>query len=1671
MNKYRILAVILGIVMSINIMFGYSLDIYAENVVEINFDDEKTEDNENVEEIIINEIEDNVINEGEKLKELVNTDEENMEVMEEGIGEDCGIEEEQQADTILDDVFDSQSEDLAENGFVKYWRKSQYYGTGWFDIEEGKNESDYDRILKLSSDGTLILKGEYDDDQNGINVAYGLHKYLGDSHVKSVVLDIKTKMNGSLTNLFKSCVNLESIYFRNCQIIVKGEYSNWGNTFQGSMMGMFEDCTNLKEVDFSGIKWIEEGEKVYHIDLSRLFYNCISLEEIDLGNIRFGQVNYVDDLFNGCKNLKTVKGINGINITDLTSCDRMFMGCSRISDIDMSNLTTDTDQIISVTQMFEGCSNLESVQISARNRDGVKSALNVKNFVATFKDCIKIQKLNLSSLVINPTSEDSREDYKTAFSGCVGLTELSTPELKADVSVHLDDNIARMWREKGTKESQAWVRLGCPRCDYKGTVLASSCPAGIEIELYNHSFDKEIVVPYSGIACVNLWMKSDNNPDGVPLIDVWDVESTLLDTDFLYKVDRLEGVSKISDFTDADGFVHDYYFEYGQSDSIGFLQLKSCSLINDGSEDKSVTWKPDIYIIPKGSDIASHSDILWELPEDYAPRKAEIDVTAKIIVQPLQFKKETLLTTVFSVKGTLDKGKWKSKMTSEDEKNMRYNLKKEGFTDVYIEREVNSRKRLDDIFSAKCSEVSGEATIKAEVGQYLLITEEYYGGKRDLTIEIGSSRGFSGDLEGEIYGASLSVGDAIKASAQFFGAEVKVQPKWKNGEIFYIKDFDAKDKEDLAELGNILLYYYAIVYYNAKINQFEPFTNKIESFSIDENFSLNVLRAKLDMPFKDLDGSVIKINQNSFLEGKDIYFEGELDNEYSFKYNSSLGGLIGTWNWLKDQVDMSINYTIKRKNIENNNADNITIKTDYFNENSLDGLEKYLEITPNEEGKEYLLSTLDKDKYPEYYDEKKGENIDLAKSVEKAYRTRDHFSANDVANILNSDVTATFSDYYKWYEKSEPVDWTILKDVVADSFGETKIGLDIISTGIVTSSCVVQQGETYMTSDGKRLYLDDYNGVADFGISNDIINFNSGIKYKVDEVSYNFNENIIPEALVAAGHIVTANIQDVSNSGGNTYANVDKNIKEITGNTISVWIGKYIKNKKTKNNIDPVYNTILTYNAYGLDELKQNIATSVGEPYIVKFVDESGETIYEVPQNVINLTIKYDDSSLQYSGLSENDVNGLAIYKFSRQYNCYVRIDSTVNSETKEVSAMITNPGEYIIGYDTAAPMITNLFVYDNDYPKVVAYFKGIATRFESFILKIDDEVAVDEKTVEALFDNHESRFEYVIDKSLSEGEHTISIFATNECGNSMKEVYSHKWMHYQSDSPQVMYSSLSLNGRIGVNSYIKLPSRLIDDNGAYVLVADQKYYIRDMSTTLIENEELYLFTGYVNAKEMDKDIIFEVYTGNGKKCILRNSVGEEFENSQYAFSVNSYLKKLLESDNSFEVSEFVNNMKAYGLYAKRYFECIEPEENVGKPKDIEEDILKKYSANTIGNIDEGLLYIGSSLILADDIQVKHYFRCDDINKYEFKLNGEKVYPQGTGLLICICSDGIPAAELGDDLVLNITCEGEQFILKYSPLSYVSNAISNSKSSDQLKDVVKALYWYHYATKSFLGQR
>lgn len=197
----------------------------------------------------------------------------------------------------------------------------------------------------------------------------------------------------------------------------------------GAWFWLFEALTTIEHLDYLNTSEVD--------DMRLMFSSCASLETLDLSSFNTEKVKYMYAMFDGAKNLRSIKlpkGFIGSSVTDLNAtfkgCEslteldlsgsnsenvkemnEMFYGCRALSKLDLTDFKT--GQVTTMENMFCICSTLETLDVSSFNTE------NVTNMLGMFNKCSSLRSLDLSSFNTRKVTY-----MQNMFEGCTNLESI-----------------------------------------------------------------------------------------------------------------------------------------------------------------------------------------------------------------------------------------------------------------------------------------------------------------------------------------------------------------------------------------------------------------------------------------------------------------------------------------------------------------------------------------------------------------------------------------------------------------------------------------------------------------------------------------------------------------------------------------------------------------------------------------------------------------------------------------------------------------------------------------------------------------------------------------------------------------------------------------------------------------------------------------------------------------------------------------------------------------------------------------------------------------------------------------------------------------------------------------------------------------------------------------------
>ena len=244
-----------------------------------------------------------------------------------------------------------------------------------------------------------------------------------DNYQVNKVIFNNSESNSSNTYIYKiDLSNWDTSYitnmnrmFNDCDNLVFIDSSEFNTSNVTNMNSMFSNCKKLASLDVS--KWdvssvTDMGNMFFcfdqyylnKLDVSKwdvsnvtnmycLFYGLKSLVKLDVSNWNVSNVTSMYSLFSSCSSLTSldVSNWNVSNVTDITG---MFYDCSSLTSLklfDFSKLTSITD----INKLFGGCKKLIEVDLSGLDTSNFKYKYDSTNYepLDTFYGCASLERI------------------------------------------------------------------------------------------------------------------------------------------------------------------------------------------------------------------------------------------------------------------------------------------------------------------------------------------------------------------------------------------------------------------------------------------------------------------------------------------------------------------------------------------------------------------------------------------------------------------------------------------------------------------------------------------------------------------------------------------------------------------------------------------------------------------------------------------------------------------------------------------------------------------------------------------------------------------------------------------------------------------------------------------------------------------------------------------------------------------------------------------------------------------------------------------------------------------------------------------------------------------------------------------------------------------------------
>ena len=188
------------------------------------------------------------------------------------------------------------------------------------------------------------------------------------------------------------------------------------------------------------------------------------------------------------------------------------------------------------------------------------------------------------------------------------------------------------------------------------------------------------------------------------------------------------------------------------------------------------------------------------------------------------------------------------------------------------------------------------------------------------------------------------------------------------------------------------------------------------------------------------------------------------------------------------------------------------------------------------------------------------------------------------------------------------------------------------------------------------------------------------------------------------------------------------------------------------------------------EEVTATPVFTLGNPYYVEISKEDGSVVSneELKSEDIYITMEYDEAMLVEAGITDENAIGLYWYDPENYVHIYQK-DAVIDTEANTVTAVLKANGEYVLGVDRTAPVISDMSVSnhtsESEFKAIITDDSGIG----SVEMVLDGKVVVNEDNFNEYYDHETREFIYPM-KDLKAGERKILLNACDMLGNMAEE-------------------------------------------------------------------------------------------------------------------------------------------------------------------------------------------------------------------------------------------------------------------------------------------------------------
>jgi len=197
--------------------------------------------------------------------------------------------------------------------------------------------------------------------------------------------------------------------FYGCDNLLNLDLSSFDTSNVTNMQGMFWKCARLKSIDISNFNM----DNVTNVN--SMFSDCYGLTNLDMPN-NFANLEKMEDTFLRCYSLSNFNEIKW-NVPKLESCDTLFGHCYSLNNIKLN--FQNAKQLKNIKYAFRSCKGLDKVQVSF-------DISGITNMDGMFYCCSNLTNLQFDKCALN----EYNADIDNFITGCESLDYYKLPSIK-----------------------------------------------------------------------------------------------------------------------------------------------------------------------------------------------------------------------------------------------------------------------------------------------------------------------------------------------------------------------------------------------------------------------------------------------------------------------------------------------------------------------------------------------------------------------------------------------------------------------------------------------------------------------------------------------------------------------------------------------------------------------------------------------------------------------------------------------------------------------------------------------------------------------------------------------------------------------------------------------------------------------------------------------------------------------------------------------------------------------------------------------------------------------------------------------------------------------------------------------------------------------------------------